>query len=58
MQACAKSVFSAEAEEQSDVEDDNDMVCHSVSRHYPLPVKRYVFPAYTGEFQDMVTEGA
>lgn len=58
MQACGKSVFSAEAEVWSDVEDDNDMVCRSVSRHYPLPVKRYVFPAYAGEFQDMVTECA
>lgn len=53
-----ESVFSAEAEEWSDVEDDNDMVRRSVSHHYPLPVKHYVFPTYAGEFQDMVTESA
>lgn len=50
MQACGKCVFSAAAEEWSDVEDDNDMVCRSVSRRHQLSVNRDAFPASAGEF--------
>ncbi len=54
MQACGKSVFAAAAEEWSDVEDDDDMVCRSVSRCHQLSVNRYGFPASAGEFQRLV----
>ncbi len=37
------------------MEDDNDMVCRSLSRCHQVLVKRYGFPASAGEFQHLVT---